>query len=124
MSFEKPITEIRGILLYTSPNKHTLSSIHSPYHSVGYLMYVDAFKRNCISPEESYIVGTRCGSEDFNQSRVDEYLEYRTYKKTMNEIILKNYPYVNLSDKKIFIKYEEMINKKWFGDNYLYIPSH
>ncbi len=117
------ITEIRGILNYTSPNKHTTSSRHSPYYSVAYLIHIDAFKRG-ISREESYIVGTRCGTEEFNQARVDEYSEYRTHRKTMNEIILKNYPFTDLSDKNNFLKYEAMINKKWFGDHYLYIPSY
>jgi hypothetical protein len=116
-----PITEIHGVLNYTLPNKHTTSSIHSPYHSVSYLIYIDAFRRG-ISPQESYIVGTRCGTEEFNQSRVNEYTEYRTHKKTMNEIIVKNYPYVNISDKNTFLNYEGMIHKKWYGDHYLYIP--
>jgi hypothetical protein len=116
-------TEIRGVLNYTSPNKHTSSSMHSPYHSVAYLIHVDAFRRG-ISPEESYIVGTRCGTEVFNQARVDEYTEYRIERKTMNEIILKNYPGVNLSDKNIFLTYDAIIHKKWFGDHYLYIPSY
>ena len=118
--FEQPVFEIRGILNYTSPNKHTTSSIHSPYHSVAYLIYVDAFRRG-ISPEESYIVGTRCGTEVFNQARVDEYTEYRTHRKTLNEIILRNYPGVNLSD---MATCEAMLHKKWFGEHYLYISSH
>jgi hypothetical protein len=87
---------------------------------VAYLIYVDAFRRG-ISPEESYIVGTSCGTEVFNQARVDEYTEYRTHRKTLNEIILRNYPGVNLSD---MATYEAMLHKKWFGEHYLYIPSH
>ena len=115
MSSETLNAEIRGILNYTSPNKHTTSSIHSPYHSVAYTIYIDAFRRG-ISPDETYIVGTHCGTKEFNQSRVDEYTEYRTHKKTMDDIIIQNYPGVNLSDKKTFLKYEAMIHKKWFGD--------
>jgi hypothetical protein len=52
---------------------------------------------------------------------VDEYTEYRTHRKTLNEIILRNYPGVNLSD---MAKCEAMLHKKWFGEHYLYIPSH
>jgi hypothetical protein len=122
MLLEPQVTEIRGLLHYTLPNKHTTSSIYSPYHSVAYTIYIDAFRRG-ISPDETYIVGTHCGTKEFNQVRVDEYIEYRTHKKTMNEIILKNYPGVNLSDKKAFLKYETMIYKKWFGDHNQYLSE-
>ena len=120
MSSDLLITEIRGVLLYTSPNKHTISSLHSPHHSVAYTIYVDAFRRG-ISPDEAYIVGTHCGTKEFNQARVNEYTEYRTHKKTMNEIIIQNYPFVDISDNKTFLKYETMIYKKWFGDHNLYL---
>ncbi len=115
MSSDLITTEIRGILNYTSPNKHTISSIYNPYHSIAYTIYIDAFRRG-ISPDETYIVGTHCGTKEFNQARVNEYIQYRTQQKTMNEIIIQNYPFVDLSDKNTFLKYEAMIYKKWFGD--------
>lgn len=120
MSSESPQRDIYGILQYSVPNKHTTSSIHSPHHSVAYKINIDAFQRG-ISPDEIYIVGTNCGTKEFNQARVSEYTEYRTLRKTMNEIILNNYPGINLLDKNTFLKYEAMIYKKWFGDNNIYL---
>lgn len=109
------IKEIKGVLLFNKPNKHTVSSPYSKYHSLTYLIYVDAHTRG-ISPEEDYLVGTRCGTELYNSTRVNEYTRYRiSLTKDLTEIIREKYKcLVNLQSD--LTTFTNMLYRDWFGD--------
>lgn len=110
------VKEIKGILLFNKPNKHTISSPYSPYHSLAYLIYVDAHIRG-ISPEEDYLVGTRCGTEVYNSTRVKEYTRYRRSLTNELSVIIREkyngFAYLEAD----FKKYRHMLYKEWFGDD-------
>jgi hypothetical protein len=111
------LKEIKGILLFNKPNKHTILSPYSPYYSLAYIIYLDAHIRG-ISPEEDYLVGTRCGTEVYNGTRVKEYTKYRTNTDSIQDIIREKYNcFVNLQ---IDLKnYKNMLYKEWFGNDLL-----
>lgn len=81
-----------SILLYRTPNKHTIPvdkairtgirfldeyphmyTTTPVHHAVAYKVNIG----NGITEDERYIVGTQCGTQPYLQQRVDEYNYYR-----------------------------------------------
>jgi hypothetical protein len=89
--------QIKGILLYTQPNKHTTPTVSPGIYAVTYDVGI-----GWITQDEIYIVGTRCGSEEFNQLRVDEYKYYKLTTEPLN----------------ITEQTWKLLDKKWYGDSY------
>jgi hypothetical protein len=105
---------ITGILLFKKPNPYTTQSSVSP--SVYTIPYTYVF--NGISQDEMYAVGTCCGTRAYNQSRIDEYISYKTGKKSMNEIIMEKDDRILLNEYNWKVYYNNQM-RQWFGDGLL-----
>lgn len=94
---------INGVLLYSTPNKHTITNQFSPFYTVSYKVNF-----TCISEDEKYIVGTHCGTKLFNEERVNLFMKVKN--REITELTLLNY--LNLKSLKELDKY-------FFGESYI-----
>lgn len=67
-----------------------------------------------ISMDEYYLVGTQCGTSEFDIQRVEEYKSYKQHKKSMEDLVFENYNIDRYNNNRYW---QNLIWKKWFGDN-------
>ena len=107
-------TSIAGFLLFKSPNKFTKPCSSAPHLHILSLNV----SPNCsqVSQDESYAIGTCCGTTTFHQDRVNEYLEFKSGKKSMVDIIFKYDYMLTLHEYKCnWQLYHNQLLKRWFG---------
>ena len=106
--------QIAGFLLFKKPNKFTVQSPASP----GVFLLPLACEPGGASRDESYAVGTRCGTLSFHQSRVDEYIAFKRGHKSMIDLIFQNDLMLTLAEyKNNWRYYHNRQMKRWFGDD-------
>ena len=108
---------IPGILLFAAPTKFTKQSTASPHiHTIAYNA-----KINDISTDEYHLVGTRSGTAEFDNQRVEEYKSFKQHRKTMDDLVFQNYTIFDRNEyyRSSWKSYYNLLMKKWFGDNLL-----
>lgn len=79
-----------GTLLYDKHNTYTQKSSHSPYYTVNY-----KYNFNKFSDDEKYIVGTHCGTQPFNEERINYYVLFKQNNRVglslLEQLKLKNF---------------------------------
>jgi hypothetical protein len=104
-----------GVLLYSKPNQYTKPSPQAHHiHTISF-----PFQFEGISQAESFAVGTQCGTSEFQQSRVDEYLSYKKGQVNMIDILLKNgiIMYRGEVNEINWRGYYNLQYKRWFGND-------
>jgi hypothetical protein len=106
-------TGIAGYLLFNKPNQYTVQSSVSPG--------VFVLPLNCLpgsaSREEAMAVGTRCGTLQFHQARVDEYVAFKRGEKQMVNIIFQYDSMLTMAQYQSNWRfYHNRQMKRWFGD--------
>jgi hypothetical protein len=111
-----PVTVITGILLFKKPNKYTVESTVSPgIHIIPYQCKIGG-----ISNDEYIAVGTRCGTAEFSQDRVDDYTAYKLNYMTMNDILLQNNIIFDMDEfKRNWKVYCDSQWRDWFGEDFI-----
>ncbi len=106
-------TEIAGFLLFSKPNPYTVQSAASP----GIFLLPLMCKPGGASRDEAMAVGTRCGTLQFHQARVDEYVAFKRGEKPMVNIIFQYDTMLTLSQYQSNWRfYDNRQMKRWFGD--------
>lgn len=108
------MTTIAGFLLFKTPNQYTKPSPTSPgLHIIP--MICDA---NGVSKDESFAVGTRCGTIPFHQDRVNEYLAFKKGQISMVDLIFRYDLMLTLAEYKSNWRfYHNRQMKRWFGES-------
>lgn len=105
---------IAGFLIFKKANQYTTPSPVSP----GLHILVLPCAPYQMTREESMIIGTRCGTVMFHQSRVDEYLAFKRGEKPMVNIIFQNDSMLTLAQYNMNWRfYHNRQLKRWFGDD-------
>ncbi len=105
---------IAGYLIYKKPNKFTQPSQVSP----GLHIVMIPSLPFGVSNEESFMVGTRCGTVQFHQDRVNEYIAYKRGEKPMVNIIFQNDLMLTLAEyNRNWRYYYNRQMRRWFGED-------
>jgi hypothetical protein len=105
---------IAGFLLFKKPNQYTIPSTVSP----GLFILPLACQPGGASRDESFAIGTRCGSVPFHQGRVDEYIAFKRGQKSMIDLIFANDSMLTLAQYNMNWRfYHNRQMKRWFGDD-------
>ena len=107
-------SEIAGFLLFRKPNRFTVQSPVSPG--------IHILPMSCspfgASRDESMAVGTRGGTLQFHQARVDEYVAFKRGLKAMVNIIFENDMMLTLAEyNNNWRYYHNRQMKRWFGED-------
>ena len=105
---------IAGFLLFKKPNQYTQQSQVSP----GIHVLALPCMPEGMSTQESFLVGTRCGTVQFHQSRVDEFVAFKRGIKSMRDIVFQYDTMLTLHEYNMNWRYyynRQM--KRWFGDD-------
>jgi hypothetical protein len=108
------MSAIAGFLLFKTPNKFTKPSTTSPnIHILAMNVSTDC---NQVTQDESYAIGTCCGTAQFHQDRVNEYLEFKSGKKSMMDLVFKYDLMLTMHEYKCnWRSYHNQVMKRWFG---------
>ena len=104
-----------GILLFKKPNKYTIQSSSPGIYSIPIKVGICS-----VSSDEYYAVSTRCGTDSFNQKRIDDYTDYKLQIRTIDDIIIDNFKIIDMdifSDNRE--KYYQLLLKDWYGEDFL-----
>lgn len=107
---------IAGFLVFKKPNQYTRPSSTNP---PVYIIPI-ACGFGAVSRDESFAVGTRCGTLTFHQGRVDEYLAFKRGEKSLRDFLFQNDFLLTLDEYRR--NWKELHNKqlrRWFGDDLL-----
>jgi hypothetical protein len=108
------MTTIAGFLLFKKPNQYTVPSTVSP----GLYILPLACQAYGASRDEAMAIGTRCGTLQFHQARVDEYVAFKRGEKQMLNIIFQYDSMLTLSQyQNNWRFYYNRQMKRWFGDD-------
>ena len=105
---------LAGFLVYKKPQKHAVQSPASPSVFIIPL----AVSPSGMTQEESYAVGTRCGTSQFHQDRVNEYMAFKQGRVSMSNLVFQYDSMLTLAEyKNNWRFYHNKQMKKWFGDD-------
>lgn len=105
---------IKAVAVYKSKNALTNHSYDGTHWSFWYSCGISD-----ITEQESYIVGTRCGTIPYDEFRVQEYKAYKTGKKDFNQIVIETFKISNdiLNMSQSRYHYYNLKLKDWFGND-------
>jgi hypothetical protein len=105
---------IAGFLIFKSPNKYTKPSSTSPnLHILSISVSANALQ---VTQEEAFAIGSCCGTAQFHQDRVNEYIEFKSGKKSLMDLVFKNNIMLTLHEYKCNWRYyNNQQLKRWFG---------
>lgn len=105
---------IKAVAVYKSKNALTNHTYDGTYWSFWYSCGILD-----ITEQESYIIGTRCGTIPYDEFRVQEYKAYKTGKKDFNQIVIETFkiPRELLNTYPMQCHYYNLKYKDWFGED-------
>ena len=105
---------ITGILLFKQPNIFSKPCPSCPsLHSIAINFSCNS---NEVTQDESYAVGTCCGAVQFHQDRVNEYIAFKSGKKSMRDILFQYDTMLTLSEYNSNPRfYHNRQMRRWFG---------
>lgn len=107
-------TTIAGCLLFRKPNAYTQPCPTSPNVHIICL----PCQPGGASREEAFAVGTRCGTVQFHQARVDEYVAFKRGEKPMVNIVFQYDSMLTMADyNNNWRYYYNRQMKRWFGED-------
>lgn len=105
---------IAGFLIFKTANRYTKPCPSAPHLHI--LSLAVSTNANQVTQDESVAVGTCCGTVQFHQDRVNEYLEFKSGKKSLMDIIFKYDTMLTIYEYKCNWRYyHNQQLKRWFG---------
>ena len=105
---------VAGFLVYKKPQKHAVQCAASP--SV-YIIPL-ACATTGMSQEESFAVGTRCGTVQYHQDRVNEYLAFKRGHLSLRDLVFRYDSMLTLAEyNNNWRLYHNRQMKRWFGED-------
>ncbi len=108
------MTTIAGFLLFKQPNRFTKPCSTSP--NIHILAFNVSANTSEVTQDEAFAVGSCCGLVQFHQDRVNEYIAFKSGKKSMRDILFQYDSMLTLSEYNMNPRYYHNLQmKRWFG---------